>query len=669
MAAPSLPNELRTYESKEQMIKLSLRVQYKSLRPFRDLEMPAFSLVVGVNGSGKTQLFQALANGRAKAQIGAVFVLEREILQLDWTRLVAGQSVVYDSSQIARDVDIAWNALEGARSGDSAVENEDLRDHWLGLRSALSEFGLADRATSLSEIARLAPVFSSITVNDKQPSEKLVQSVSSVVAAFDNSVTLSLKNSTAPHIFRGICTAATSADVSVLALEEGQLRDGYVPGWEKNEGFDIICSRLFTAHRDLALKEKIRTLDNRHASSVNVTALAPAPWLLVNRLLEEAKSPFRVKAPNPHDWGRYQPEFEKSGLANSLRMGDLSAGEQVLVSLALCLYYGGDSQKAGGFPRLILLDEIDAPLHPCLARDLMVIVKKVLVDEHGLYVIATTHSPSTAATFPEDSIFVLDPKLNGLQKVSQTAAISSLTEGIPTLSISLDGRRQVFVEDPSDAGVYSAIYMLLKTDLRSERSLEFIATGMPARADGSGRVNTGCDVVKKLAKALDEAGASTVRGLIDWDTEHDPVGNVHVFSHRERYTVENALLDPLPVAALVSIFGSAQSMSEPIHRLLKRTPESLQAIVDRIQSLMMMKDVSHLPKVNTSYVGGLTLKITTEFLRTPGKIYIEQVLKLAAPNKIDRSNLNIVVAEKVFRQAKDFIPKAFFETFEQLLNS
>ncbi len=105
---------------------------------------------------------------------------------------------------------------------------------------------------------------------------------------------------------------------------------------------------------------------------------------------------------------------------------------------------------------------------------------------------------------PDDSIYTMDASRPGLVKSSKANALNMLTVGVPTLAISYDGRRQVFVESPSDANIYDLVYKLLKPKIPTERSLEFVATGM--RTPGKGDENTGCDIVKKLVGDLVSAG-------------------------------------------------------------------------------------------------------------------------------------------------------------------
>ena len=69
----------------------------------------------------------------------------------------------------------------------------------------------------------------------------------------------------------------------------------------------------------------------------------------------------------------------------------MSSGEKVLISLVFYLY---SSQEKNVFPKLLLLDEPNAHLHPTMTQQFLNVVKNVLVDKFNVRVIMTTHSPS-----------------------------------------------------------------------------------------------------------------------------------------------------------------------------------------------------------------------------------------------------------------------------------
>ena len=109
---------------------------------------------------------------------------------------------------------------------------------------------------------------------------------------------------------------------------------------------------------------------------------------------------------------------------------DLSSGEKILMALVTLVY---KQSTSGTFPDLVLLDEIDASLHPSMTQNMLSVLQSVFV-ERETKVIMVTHSPSTIALVPEESIFVVNRTgVNKLEKRTRSAALSILTEGFATL--------------------------------------------------------------------------------------------------------------------------------------------------------------------------------------------------------------------------------------------
>lgn len=89
------------------------------------------------------------------------------------------------------------------------------------------------------------------------------------------------------------------------------------------------------------------------------------------------------------------------------------------------------------FPDVLLLDELDASLHPSMMKNMLAVIKEVFL-RRGVKVILVTHSPTTIALCPEESIYVMNRSgLNRIEKKSRGEALSILTEGFATLEKSL----------------------------------------------------------------------------------------------------------------------------------------------------------------------------------------------------------------------------------------
>ena len=86
------------------------------------------------------------------------------------------------------------------------------------------------------------------------------------------------------------------------------------------------------------------------------------------------------------------------------------------------------------FPSLLLLDEIDASLHPSQIQNLLNVINNVFVKDNNVKVILATHSPTTIALAEKKNIFVINKEgENRIESQSKQKALSILSEGFITL--------------------------------------------------------------------------------------------------------------------------------------------------------------------------------------------------------------------------------------------
>jgi ABC-type ATPase involved in cell division len=132
-------------------------------------------------------------------------------------------------------------------------------------------------------------------------------------------------------------------------------------------------------------------------------SLGPAPWDVVNETLRVSSFPYEVISPiKTKLLDHYALRLKDRQTGIEIAALDLSSGEKVLLQLVLWLYTAG---KVGHFPKLLLLDEPDAHLHPSMTTQFLDVISEVLVNRYGVRVIMTTHSPSTVALAPEGTVF------------------------------------------------------------------------------------------------------------------------------------------------------------------------------------------------------------------------------------------------------------------------
>ena len=462
---------------------------------------------------------------------------------------------------------------------------------------------------------------------------------------------------------------------------------GKLPSWGTTGLFQQSFGRLFVGYRELKLTNLLKQFQATKPGKETaipmsddqfVATYGPPPWDVVNDTFHAAGLGFLIDHPDEFEHTPYQPKLTKTGADTStIRFNDLSSGEKILMSFALCLYYAEDNRQTTAYPRLLLFDEVDAPLHPSMSRNMIRIITEVLVKKHGINVIATTHSASTVALAPEDALFVMESGIPGVRKTTRSAALNILTTDVPTLAFSYDGRRQVFVESVSDAPIYDEIYRTLKSRLGSERSLEFVGTGMKSAATGA-EVHSGCDVVLKLVTTLVAAGNLSVFGLVDWDKKHKAEARISVLAEGTRDGLENVMLDPLVVAALVLRTPSADrarvGVLEGVSYLefLGWSPEKLQAVVDQVQSVVLGAD-SGKDTLDCRYVGGFALKLRETYVKMDDHALEARVLaafpQFKAYSKDRAGALMLHIAETVMADQPDFIPTELYDTFQKLLTA
>jgi len=85
------------------------------------------------------------------------------------------------------------------------------------------------------------------------------------------------------------------------------------------------------------------------------------------------------------------------------------------------------------FPDILLLDEVDASLHPSMMRNMLSVINNVFIAQ-GVKVILVTHSPTTIALAQEESLYLMNPSgVNRVVKSNKQQALDILTEGYATL--------------------------------------------------------------------------------------------------------------------------------------------------------------------------------------------------------------------------------------------
>lgn len=396
------------------------------------------------------------------------------------------------------------------------------------------------------------------------------------------------------------------------------------------------------------------------------------PWEIVTTLMSAMGLAFEVVPPTYDMIQSVCFRLRTADRVDELAFSDLSSGEQVLLRFAVSVMRPNPAMVGFQRPLLLLLDEMDASLHPEMVQRWLSAIERGIVGELGIRVILTTHSPTTVALSPDESIFAM---VDGRpHRVSKQEAINKLTFGVPTLSIDYSGRRQVFCESDTDAAAFEKIYSAIKPRLALNKELNFIGTSIrdKGRAVTSGagdEMHAGEAVVRKIVGDLANLGVDSVYGLIDWDAKAIPTERVRVIGEGSHYTVENILLDPL-------LIGMLMVLERMPHQALQIAPRALdvldvaklQQLADAIQNSLMLPDDDG-TLIDIPYLGGASLQIRKRYATINGHTLEDKLSSTFGPLKKYTRNRGVLarrISEVVITDYPEFCPQVVANVFQQL---
>lgn len=394
----------------------------------------------------------------------------------------------------------------------------------------------------------------------------------------------------------------------------------------------------------------------------------PPPWDIINRIFEEAHVDYLLKTPidNTHRDTPFYFHLVNKYSGIRINFDDLSSGEKVLVSIALSLY---NLNMRVDFPEVLLMDEPDASLHPSMTKHFIDVLRKVFIIEKGVKVIMTTHSPSTIALCPEESIFVMNKSHPRLEKMSKDRALRLLTSGVPALSVTYENRRQIFVESKFDQILFEGIYRKLSKHIESDISLNFMCPGL----DGS----AGSFQVKDIVRKLSSFGNPYVYGIIDWDLKNKEIGSIRVLGGKNRYSIENYIFDPLILSLYLLrekiIEKSEINLSEEEGYLDIRTFSAtrLQPLIDKItQDISQFLGLSEAENiVEYETISQKKLFVPQWYLHYQGHKLEEAIKNTYQPLKRFRreGDLKKDILKKVIDDIPELLPIDFMILFESLM--
>lgn len=482
-------------------MRIKINKTFKSLIAGKEVELPDFCVLTGKNGSGKSHFLEALTQN--------------------------GVASIYDINGAAyNSADVKYIPFNGLNPQKEEACNYD------NLNKLVSECNFLLQQI-IKQFKNVSPI-----VNKKK--WFLDQLNSPFHHSFNNN----------PQVKTALNTILEKSGKDFDQLTEEDVRQ-YI------QYLDFADNTIFKSHFALIFKAyHVKYDDNEYKKYQNATnhtnykvlskeqfveLNGPEPWDFVDGILKDTKMPYSVS--NPKGTNR-DSTFSFKLLDKQKRIeiepSNLSTGEKVLMSLALAIY---DSSNNNIKNKILLIDEPDAALHPEFSKFLLSTLKNHIVKKAGIKVIITTHSPTTVAMADEECLFEMDKNEKIPQKVSKEKALSILTADIPSLRVSIDKRRIVFVESDLDAEYYEKVFEFLNPSMKLDIQPAFFA---PHCKNGPN-----CSDVKDLMTKL--ANTDGVYGVIDYDNVNHSTGKVKVMGEggESRYTKENYIFDPIFVGLVI----------------------------------------------------------------------------------------------------------------------
>ncbi|MGB2923905.1 MAG: AAA family ATPase [Limnothrix sp.] len=665
-------------------MQLELVRAYKSIKQLPDIEINDFVVLTGVNGAGKTQFLECLQRKFIKIK-DIESTDQNEVRLFDGKNLVPNNSQKISSHQIDQERESVWQAFKSCQNN---LNNELLK------RLSNVSIIVDDVSPFINDINYLEEKLESGIGKDKNKNiNRIIDPTKTILM---NSRETLIRNFCQKKPERQILIARMEEQINkhpLLWLEK-EFAAHYIDVNSSISIFQQSLSRLFVAYRKASCENEINQfLVERKGKNVPFLSkndfekiYGKEPWKVLNNIFKIVDFDFRISIPDEDQKISYQAFLQDIQRNVEVDFNDLSSGEKIIISFVLCLYQSEDRRNIVQYPKLLLFDEIDASLHPSMTKMMLKIIREILVDKLGIKVILTTHSPSTVALAPEDTLYVMNKNSEPrIEKVNKDKALLILTAGIPTLSIDPDNRRQVLVESQHDVYHYEKIHLKLKSQLNfPERSIHFISSGDA----GKGNKNQ----VEKLTTALTKAGNKNIYGVIDWDLKSKETDRVKVLGLGSRYNIENFILDPLALAALLfrdrfvnrDYLGlmqdqnhfdfkklDSQKLQEISNIICAEIKEYLLQTSNKksLEELEIEQSIDTKETKKCKYVGGFTLDLPVWFLHINGHHIEEKIIKGVYPklNKYHRDNqLKKAITDTVYDDLPDLIPYEFVELFQKL---
>lgn len=391
-------------------MQLLFKTPYLSISQFDPVELADFSVLTGVNGSGKSHLLEAIE----RRNVAIVGMENAKIVRFNYESFKLENEAAFNAQQLHSERESAWQFFTQHFKNPVGQWKNSIGDAYPSVTSLCKESKKSMWETGGDKLQSYISSVKTHFTNDQYKGNAQAQSIYSLVQKLPYSIDEIQHNDFVqlykPYEYKN----------NFLPYQLGKIVWDYYVKYRNNQVNEFQNAKYGKDYSCLSEEEFVAT----HGAK---------PWELMNEILRTFDSlEYKVNSPEGTDvFATFQLKLvHVKNPALEIDFSALSSGEKVLMALVASVYKASTDNV---FPDVLLLDEVDASLHPSMMKNMLEVIKSIFL-ARSVRVILVTHSPTTIALAPEESIYVVNRSgKNRIEKKSRQAALSILTEGFATL--------------------------------------------------------------------------------------------------------------------------------------------------------------------------------------------------------------------------------------------
>ena len=460
-------------------MKIELREPYNTIETLKAEELPDFAVLIGRNGTGKTQLLEAIRQGRAV--VPGIAVERVELFDMFSFRPPntdrADRQGNYFATTTADDYLLAGSNDQSPIRAAEAIFDRIANN----IEEASGAAAREDFVCTLRDEVRRIPDFDVFPSTGTSPD--MFDPTNIYLTELHNSVLKPLNSASAerqnetPSSYNNNRAALLSMAMKLTEKLPHELTREDIISAGHYEG-DLIANSLNTIFAEYVRDRYTwahHIIEKEHIPYQDLiddyTSRHRPPWEVLREILSAMKEAsgddglfdFEFSDPGEAEFNmqssrRFEFDFvsEMKNRTTGARyeLNSLSSGEGVLMALCLVSFNRYLGRRR---PSLLLLDELDAVLHPSMVKALVRTLQELFVSK-GTKVLMTSHSPMTVAALDDDAIFRISRTGGHVQvaRTSKSEAIGELSDGIATIDVGLriaayDGAKVTILTEGNNA--------------------------------------------------------------------------------------------------------------------------------------------------------------------------------------------------------------------------